>query len=150
MSDNNYALVDSNIPLYQMIIHGCINYSTDLLNYDDSEDMTLTVLQMIETGSAPHYVFTKQPSSRMKDTGMNRFYATTFVTWKTEATDIYNRVNEALRYVSGAQIVGHEISGDMRCVTYSNGVKIYINYGDEPQTMNGVTVPAMSYGMEGK
>lgn len=150
MSDNNYALVDSNIPLYQMVVHGCINYSTDLLNYDDSEDMTLTVLQMIETGSAPHYVFTEQPSSRMKDTGMNRFYATTFDTWKDEATDIYKRVNEALKHVSGAQIVGHEIMGDMRCVTYSNGVKIYINYGDEPQTMNGVTVSAMSYGMEGK
>ena len=86
----------------------------------------------------------------MKDTGMNRFYATTFDVWKEEAVAIYDRVNEALQYVSGAQIVGHEILGDMRCVTYNNGVKIYINYGDEPQTMNGVTVSAMSYGMEGK
>ena len=67
MGDNTYPIVDDNIPLYQMILHGCINYSTELLNYDDSEDMTLTVLQMIETGSAPHYVFTQEPSSRMKN-----------------------------------------------------------------------------------
>ncbi len=150
MGDNNYAIVDNNIPLYQMMIHGCINYSTDLLNYDDSEDMTLTVLQMIETGSAPHYVFTEEPSSLMKDTGMNRYYATTFDTWKGEAIEIYNKVNEALKQVSGAQIVNHEISGDVRCITYSNGVSIYVNYADEAQTMNGVTVPAMSYEMEGK
>jgi len=149
MSDNTYPIVDDNIPLYQMILHGCINYSTELLNFDDSEDMTLTVLQMIETGSAPHYVFTQEPSSRMKDTGMNQFYATTYDTWKGEAVEIYNRVNEALQHVSGAEIIGHEISGDVRKITYDNGVTIYINYSDETESMDGKSLPAMSYEMEG-
>lgn len=149
MSDNSYAIVDEDIPLYQMIIHGCIDYSTDLLNFDDSEDMTLTVLQMIETGSAPHYVFTEQPSSRMKNTGMNHFYATTYDVWKGEAVEIYNRVNDALKYVTGAEMTGHEISGKVRKVTYSNGVTIYINYSDEAESMDGKTIPAMSYEMEG-
>lgn len=149
MGDNAYPIVDDNIPLYQMIIHGCINYSTDLLNFDDSEDMTLTVLQMIETGSAPHYVFTEEPSSRMKNTGMNQFYATTYDVWKGEAIEIYNRVNDALKYVNGAEIVGHEIDGDVRKITYSNGVVIYINYSDETESMDGKSFPAMSYEMEG-
>ena len=149
MGDNAYAIVDENIPLYQMIIHGCISYSTDLLNYDDSEDMTLTILQMIETGTAPHYVFTEEASSRMKNTGMNPFYATTYDVWKEEAMEVYERVNEALKYVTGAQIVNHEISGDVRTVTYSNGVTIYINYSDETVSMDGKTIPAMSYEMEG-
>ena len=105
-------IIDARIPLYQMILHGCVNYSTELLNYDDSEDMTLSVLQMIETGSSPHYMFTQEKSSRMKDTGMNQFYATTYDVWKGEAVEIYNRVNEALKYVSGAEMVGHEIDGD--------------------------------------
>ncbi len=149
MGDNAFAIVDKNVPLYQMVIHGCIDYSTELLNYDDSEDMTLTVLQMIETGSAPHYVFTQEASSRMKDTGMNQFYATTYDTWKGEAIEIYNRVNEALKHVSGAEIVGHEIEGDVRKITYSNGVTIYINYSDETESMDGKSLPAMSYEMEG-
>ncbi len=149
MSDNTYPIVDDNIPLYQMVLHGCINYSTELLNFDDSEDMTLTVLQMIETGSSPHYVFTKEPSSRMKNTGMNQFYATTYDTWKGEAVEIYHRVNDALKYVNGAEIVGHEISGDVRKITYDNGVVIYINYSDETESMDGKSLPAMSYEMEG-
>ena len=149
MGDNTYPIVDDNIPLYQMVLHGCVNYSTELLNYDDSEDMTLSVLQMIETGSAPHYVFTKEPSNRMKNTGMNRFYATTYDVWKTEAVEIYNRVNEALKYVNGAEITGHEISGGVRKITYDNGVVIYINYSDETESMDGKTFPAMSYEMEG-
>lgn len=149
MGDNAFAIIDARIPLYQMIIHGCVDYSTELLNFDDSEDMTLTVLQMIETGSAPHYVFTEQQSSRMKNTGMNQYYATTYDTWKDEAIEIYNRVNDALKYVSGAQIIGHELSGDVRKITYDNGVVIYINYSDETESMDGKTFPAMSYEMEG-
>ena len=85
----------------------------------------------------------------MKDTGMNQFYATTYDTWKGEAVDIYNRVNEALKYVNGAEIIGHEIEGDVRKITYSNGVTIYINYSDEAESMDGKTLPAMSYEMEG-
>ena len=149
MGDNAYPIIDDNIPLYQMVLHGCVNYSTELLNYDDSEDMTLTVLQMIETGSAPHYVFTQENSSRMKDTGMNQFYATTYDTWKGEAVEIYHRVNDALKYVNGAEIIGHEINGDVRKITYDNGVIIYINYSDETESMDGKTFPAMSYEMEG-
>ena len=85
----------------------------------------------------------------MKNTGMNRFYATTFDTWKGEAIDVYNRVNDALKYVSGAQIIGHEIQGFVRTITYDNGVVITINYNDEAEYVNGRTIPAMSYEMEG-
>ena len=149
MGDNGFVIVDNNIPLYQMVIHGCVDYSTELLNFDDSEDMTKTGLEMIETGSAPHYVFTQEASSMMKNTAMNTHYATTYDTWKGEAVEIYNRVNEALQHVSGALIVNHEISGDVRKITYDNGVVIYINYSDEAESMDGKTFPAMSYEMEG-
>ena len=150
ITDNSYAIVDESIPFYEMVIHGCISYSTELLNYEDAEDMTGVVLQMIEAGASPHYVFTWKDSSEMKDTGLNRYYATTFDTWKGEAVEIYNRVNEALKHVSGAMIVGHEIlDGGVRKVTYDNGVIIYINYGSETQKVDGMEIPAMSYRMEG-
>ena len=133
-----------------MVIHGCISYSTELLNYEDEEDMTGVILQMIEAGASPHYVFTWKDSSEMKDTGLNRYYATTFTVWKGEAVEIYNRVNDALKHVSGAMIVNHEIlEGGVRKITYDNGVSIYINYGSETQKVGGVEIPAMSYRMEG-
>ncbi|MDE5802299.1 MAG: hypothetical protein K2I22_05195 [Lachnospiraceae bacterium] len=150
ITDNSYAIVDESIPFYEMVIHGCISYSTELLNYEDEEDMTGVVLQMIEAGAAPHYVFTWKDSSEMKDTGLNRYYATTFEIWKGEAVEVYNRVNEALKHVSGAMIVDHEIlGGGVRKVTYDNGVIIYINYGSETQKVDGMEIPAMSYRMEG-
>lgn len=150
IKDNRYAIVDESIPFYEMVIHGCISYSTELLNYEDAEDMTGVILQMIETGASPHYVFTWKDSSEMKDTGLNRYYATTFEVWKGEAVEVYNRVNEALKHVSGAMIINHEIlDGGVRKVTYDNGVIIYINYGSETQKVDGMEIPAMSYRMEG-
>lgn len=147
---NKYQIVDERIPFYEMILHGCISYSTELLNFQDDEDMTGIVLQMIEAGASPHYVFTWEESSRMKDTGLNRYYATTFDVWQNEALDIYRQVNEALKYVSGSVITGHEIlDGGVRKVTYDNGVIIYINYDDEAQKADGMEIPAMSYRMEG-
>lgn len=147
---NKFLIVDESIPLYEMIIHGSISYSTDLLNYDDRADMTKTVLQMIESGAAPHYVFTWKESSRMKNTGLNRYYATTYRVWREEAIHIYNQVNEALKHVTGAMIINHEIlENGVRKVTYNNGVAIYVNYDDEVQISEGHEIPAESYRLEG-
>ena len=33
----------------------------------------------------------------------------------------------------------------MRVVTYSNGVKVYINYGAQTADVDGVTIKSMSY-----
>ena len=35
-------------------------------------------------------------------------------------------------------------------VTYDNGIVIYVNYSNKEQTVDGVTMPAMSYRWEGK
>lgn len=150
ITHNEFYLVDENIPLYEMIIHGSINYATELLNFYDEEDMTDLVLNMIEYGAAPHYVFTWQESSKMKKTALNRYYATTYHVWKQEAVDIYGQVNEALKYVQGAQMTGHEIfDNGVRKISYSNGVTIYVNYNDQNVTAEGLEIPAGSYRLEG-
>lgn len=150
ITDNEFQIVDENIPLYEMIIHGSISYSTKLMNYQDEEDMTEIVLMAIEAGAAPHYVFTWDESSKMKNTGLNRYYATTYETWKGEAVSIYNQINDALKYVSGAVITDHQIlDTGVRKVTYDNGVTIYINYNNETKQADGLEIPAMWYRLEG-
>lgn len=150
ITDNDFPIVDENIPLYEMIIHGSISYSTKLLNFQDEEDMTGTILLAIEAGAAPHYVFTWEDSNNMKNTGLNRYYATTYTTWKDEAIEVYSQINGALKYVSGSIMTEHEIlDNGVRKVTYDNGVIIYINYDDEAQQADGLEIPAMSYRLEG-
>ena len=89
-------------------------------------------------------------ASDMKNTGLNRYYATTYENWKEDAIAIYEEVNNALKHVTGAAIINHEVlEGGVKAVTYSNGVIIYINEGAADQTVGGVTVPARSYRIGG-
>lgn len=151
LDDNNYYLVDESIPLYEMIIHGCVNYGTSLLNFEDNNHLNDTILSMIEAGASPHYVFTYEESSKMKDTAMNRYYATTFERWKDVAANTYNTVNNALSRVNGAFITDHEIMDNgVRRVEYSNGVVFYINYGNTSADCgNGTSVEPHSYTLGG-
>lgn len=147
LDDNNYYLVDESIPLYEMIIHGCISYGSTLLNFEDNLHMDKTILSLIEAGASPHFVFTAEESSKMKDTAMNRFYATTFNTWRDNSVDVYNRVNEALGTVNGSFITEHKIlDNGLRKVVYDNGVTFFINYSDEELTADdGYSVAPLSY-----
>ena len=38
-----------------------------------------------------------------------------------------------------------EKDDNLRIITYSNGVKVYINYSDEPAVIDGVSVEALDY-----
>ncbi len=47
---------------------------------------------------------------------------------------------------AGATISGHDLlEGSVTRVTYSNGVKIYINYGETAAKADGLSIDAMSY-----
>lgn len=150
LTDNDYYIVDETIPFYEMLIHGCIDYSGSVINLSDTFDRTETVLNLIEAGASPHFVFSWENSNEMKNTGLSRFYSTTYESWKQDALAVYDEVNGVLKYVNGAQIVDHAIyDNGVRAITYSNGVTIYINTGTSNQTVDSVTVPARGYEIGG-
>lgn len=147
---NNYFSVDAEVPFYEMVYHGTVDYACFAINASDNYDVDDISLRLIEYGAAPHFVFTAEESNAMKYTGLNAYYSTTFTTWEDTAVEIYNRVNDALKYVKNANIVNHEIlqTGVTR-VTYSNGVVFTINATDEAVTVDGATIAAESYEIGG-
>lgn len=146
MSDNKYFIVDENIPLYQMILHGCIDYSGGLVNFYDDIDREDLTLNLIEYGASPHYMFTNESANEMKYTGLHKYYSTKYDIWKEEAIQMYRDVNEALSKVSGETMIDYEIIKDgVKKVTYSNGIVLYINYLTEDVDVDGITVPAKDY-----
>ena len=145
LNDNDYMIVDANIPLYEMIVHGSIDYCGDVFNLTDVSDQRMQVLTMIEYGAAPHFLFTWSPTTDMKYSGMNSNYATTFANWSEKAAEIYHEVNGVLSQVSGAVMESHEIlANGIRKIGYSNGVTIYVNYTDTAQNADGIRIGAMS------
>lgn len=149
LTDNDYYLVDETVPFYEMLLHGYIDYSSTVINLSDSYDKSDMVRELIETGASPHFMFTYRDSSEMKTTALNRYYATTYINWRDYAKELYDEVNAVLSQVNGAYIIEHEIDGDVRVVTYSNGVKIYVNNGGESAVKDGVKIDAKSYAVGG-
>ena len=140
---------DENIPLYQMIVHGSIDYCGGAYNLTDAEDDREKVLTMIEYGAAPHFLFTWETTTEMKYSGMNSNYATTFSIWADTAAQVYGEVSEALNGVTGQIMVDHEIlENGLRKVTYSGGSVIYVNYTGSDLTADGTTVPAMGWAVQ--
>lgn len=150
LTDNDYYIVDETVPFYEMLIHGCIDYSGGVINLSDTYDKTEIILNLVETGASPHFLFSWENSNEIKNTGLNRFYSTTYANWEEDALAIYTDVNNALKEVKDACMINHQIlENGVRTVTYSNGVTIYTNPGTEAMTVDGVTVPARGYGIGG-
>ena len=146
LSDNDYYAVDASVPFYQMLVHGCIDYSGAVINMGNTTDKNEIVLSLIEGGASPHFAFTEQSATEMKMTGMNKMYSTAYENWKDTAVEIWSKTNEALSKVSGAYMTDYvQIAEGVSVTTYSNGVKIYVNHTDKECSADGVTVAAKSY-----
>ena len=146
LDDNDFILIDENIPLYEMIVHGCIDYCGGVYNLTDVQNDREQILTMLEYGASPHFLFTWQETTEMKYSGMNRCYSTSFRVWSEIAAQVYSEVNAVLSQVSGEQMVSHEIfDNGVRRVEYSNGVAIYVNYSSQELEADGLLVPAVGY-----
>ena len=141
LTDNAYPVVDEAVPFYEMLIHGCIDYSGSVINLGNTTDIDEIVLTLVESGASPHFVFTKEASTQMKMTGLNKFYSTSYDGWKETAVSIWRRTNEVLSKVSGAYMTDHkQISEGVSVTTYSNGVRICVNHTDVAAEADGLTV----------
>ena len=145
-----YPILDAEIPLWEMIVHGSIDYCGSPINMTQSESHTADLLHLIEFGASTRYTFTWKDAAEMKYTGLNSRYATTFDAWKERAAADYLYVNEALRSVSGKTMEEHDLlSPTLARVIYSDGTAIYVNRGETDAEADGLTIPALSYLVKG-
>lgn len=148
--DNPFYIVDEEIPFYQMVIHGSIDYTAGAINLSDSYDKQTVILRLVEFGSAPHFILTYEDSSRMKYSALKDMYSTQYKTWLSDAADIYRKTNDALKYVANSKIIEHKkLNKGVKKITYDNGVMIYINSNNTDITADHINIPAMSYVCEG-
>lgn len=141
-----YPILDEQIPLWEMIVHGSVSYAGSPVNMTQSEVRRADLLHLIDYGASVRYSFTWRDAAEMKYTGLNSSYATTFASWKEQAAEDYAFVNGALKYVSGAAMTGHtKLSDTLTRSDYSNGIGIYVNTGDSFASADGYTVAPYSY-----
>lgn len=149
-SHNAFYIVDEEIPFYQMVIHGCLDYTSGAINLSDSYDKQEIILRMLEFGTAPHFTLSYEESSEIKYSGLKNLYTTQYETWLSDAVEIYGKTNSVLKQVENSKITEHTLLAEgVKRIAYDNSVVIYINSTNAEVQADGIRIAAKSYVVEG-
>ena len=107
-----------------------------------SEDQETFLLRMIETGVNPTFALTWQKSAELQDTRYEYLLSTEYSVLRQQILKVWAQWQEASQGLSSQTICDHRIEGDLRCTTYEDGTKVYVNYGWSDGTMDDNVIPA--------
>lgn len=149
-SHNKFHIVDQEVPFYQMVIHGHIDYTSAAINLSDTYNKRDSILKMIEYGISPRFTLSYKESSEIKYSGLNSLYSTQYKLWLEDAVSMYEEINSVLKNVTNSSIIEHiELEEGIKKVTYDNGCIIYINSTNEDVNVDGLNISAKNYALEG-
>jgi hypothetical protein len=162
-SADRFYLLDHEIPFYQIVVHGYMDYAGSAVNIQEVQDPHMAFLNMMSTGASPHYAFSYQPTRNVEFTAYDRFYSTHYNTnwlntgtgytnWLNIAAEQYREYNEVHKHLRTQRIVGHAILSESSSHTssvtvtkFEDGTRIYVNTTREPYEADGYTVPSLGY-----
>lgn len=145
---SNYLYEDESVPFLSIVLKGVLPVYADYVNFEANKEEFF--LKLVETGSYPSFYITKESAADLIYTNSSNIYSSQYDVYKDEIVEYTGALKKVYEAVKGAVITGHEIlANDVRLVTYSNGVQIYLNYGTFAQTVNGVSIDTMSYKVVG-
>ena len=137
--------ITDSVPFLQIVLRGYIDYYSSYLNFSTNQDIDL--LKCIEYGSNPAYLISHEESHLLANTLSNHLYATHYESNKATMINQITEITTALAAVKGATIQNRVVlDTGVVVVSYSNNVKIYVNYTNSNYTVNDqVVVESMGY-----
>ena len=140
-----FNLADYSVPFYQMVIHGCIQYSGEPINLNG--DTQTVFLQAVEAGAGLYYRWCYAPNDEVQDLTFAGMYSLNYSSWLDGAIAMYKEYNDLLASTAGEFITAHEVVAEnVNKVTYGNGVEVYINYNSSDYIAeDGTVVGAKSF-----
>lgn len=149
-TSSGFNITDEAVPFYQMVIHGYVDYAGTPMNLDDDQDMKRQLLHAIELGASPHFMWSYEPSSELKYTRFDGIYASYYMDWYDQAVTMYKQANDVMSGLRTQKMVDHiQHQYGVVEVKYEGGTSVFINYTDDPVTINGVSIGAQDYTIGG-
>ncbi len=141
---SSYIFEDESVPFLSIVLKGVMPMYSEYVNFEANKQEFF--LKLVETGVYPSFYITKESSSKLLYTNSSDIYSSEYATYKNTIVEYYKELEALSEKTAGSTVVKHEIvDGDIRVVTYSNGVTVYINYGTKTADVDGVTIESMSY-----
>lgn len=133
------------VPFYQMVIHGSISYAGT--PYTVSTDSTRSMLNSAALGAAPYAVFITESDSSIANTQFESlWYSMQDTVQLPRFIEIAKRLQSLEAKNGAAALVGYTYAApQVTCSTYANSIKVYVNYGNQAITVDGITVPPYDF-----
>ncbi len=145
-SHNNIAKQE--VPFYQIVFRGYVNLASNPVNLDSEKDDL--ILKIAESGMSLYYLLMDADSTSFQGTSFSGSFACALDDHYEEMIANYNRLKPLYDAIGTSSISDFEIvSKDVRITTYSNGAKVYVNYGDADVTINNVLIKADDFTVVG-
>ena len=141
-----YTIFNYDIPFLQLVLDGCVSYSTEPLNYQTQKDMSDLLLKCIETRSNPKFYVMDAEMDELKYAVYADYLSINYRDWADRIEQLYQEYEAFADKVEGSTIASHEtLAENLVKVTYENGVTVYVNYGDKKLAAEGRELAARSY-----
>ena len=140
---SSYIIEDAFVPFLSIVLKGVMPVYSEYVNFEANRQEFF--LKLIESGSYPSFYITKESSSELIYTNSNDIYSSQYSAYADMIEEYAKELKSVNDMVKDSCIRDHDIIGDAVRVTYDNGVKIYVNYGENEVTVDGQNLAPMTY-----
>lgn len=141
---SDYTYTSAEVPFMAIAMSGQIPYYAEYTNFQANTHEFL--LHLMEQGARPSFLLTWEDPIELQNTNSAGIYSSRYELYADMIAEWYLALNELHNAVgTTGMIVNHEMKGDMVCVTWDNGTKVYLNFGEKTDTMGGYILESMSY-----
>lgn len=130
VNSSKLEMFTADVPFYQMVFKGKTEIATEPLNAGISFDKKK--LTALESGSSMLFAIYNKYDLTLTLSQYKGLYGGVYASNKDNIIAVAKEFKDYYNAISGQTIVNHELlTNDVRCTTYSNGVKIYVNYSEK-------------------
>ena len=149
LDGSEYMYTDEEVPFLTIALKGLVPMYSDYVNFEANK--TELFLRLAETGVYPSFYITRKNSSDLIYTNSSDLYSTQWDAYRGTVVQYDRELRTLNDRTAGAFIENHEkLDGDVRKVTYSNGIMVYVNYSGESRSVDGITVGPESFAVTEK
>lgn len=143
VAGSDYSYVKRDIPFLSIVVSGKIPCYTEYMNFQANTHRYF--LHLVEQGTRPAFLLTAEDPIKLQNTNSNDVYSSRYELYQELIPQWYEELKALHDQLGDAQIVDHVYEGELVRVTWSNGVKVYLNFGSKAGEMDGVSLEKGAY-----
>ncbi len=139
-----FVYASEEVPFLSSVLKGTVDVYSDYVNFEANAKEYF--LKLVETGVYPSFLITKESPTELLYTNSSWIYSSQYEQYAERIADYHTQLKALNEKIGDATIVAHEKGDDKLAITtYSNGVKVYVNFNEKAVTIDGSTIEGLSY-----